>query len=296
MNKIRKIIATWLFSQLTKISPELNTKVRYRLLLKKKLDLNNPVTLNEKILKLKLDSYETNPLVRMCADKYAVRKYIAEKQCDEILVPLLGVYEDPDEIDWNELPNEFVVKWNFGCGYNIICPDKSKLDIPKTIKQLKKWKSHDYYLENAEMQYKDVKKVIIIEKYLRPKNGLMPSDYKVYCFNGRPLYVMICLDRELGKPKFLYYDRNFVLQRNLSRSGLELPQDFSMPKPDAYDELFHYAELLSKPFDFVRSDFYLVDGQVYFGELTFTPSAGTDKDRLPQVDKYFGSLLNLSNK
>lgn len=279
------------FCFLTILSPTLNTKARYKEAFKKPLDLDNPQSYSEKLLKLKLDSYETNPLVRQCADKYAVRRYIEEKGCPEILVPLIAAYDKPEDIDWDALPDQFAMKWNFGCGFNIICDDKSKLDREAAVRKLKKWSKVKTHLSHSEMQYKNVPKKIIVEQYLKPKQGKLPEDYKLYCFGGKAMYVMICVGREFGHPKFLYYDRDFNFLRNFSSSGMSMPEDFQMEKPEGYDDLFRYADILSAPFPTVRADFYLLNGKVYFGELTFTPAGCVDAKKMPEVEKLFGELI-----
>lgn len=278
---------------LTIISPKLNTKVLYKACFGKPLDLKNPKTLNEKVLKMKLDSFETDPLIRQCADKYAVRKYIEEKGCPEILVPLIATYDTEKEIQWDTLPNAFAMKWNFGCGFNIICEDKAKLNEKSVISQMKKWRKVKYHLHFSEMQYKKVRKKIIVEKYLKPKNARLPEDYKVYCFGGKAEFVMLCVGRDQGHPKFLYFDKDFNFMRNFSRDGMQMPEDFSMEKPAGYDDVFRYAQILSEPFPFVRADFYLIDGKIYFGELTFTPGGGLDARKIPEVDRLFGDMTIL---
>lgn len=292
--RLIKIYVAWLnvyYSMITIISPKWNSKKRFANAFKKPLNLENPQSFCEKIQKMKLDSYETDPLVRQCADKYAVREYIKEKGCEEILVPLLAAYDDPDEIDWDALPDSFAMKWNFGCGFNIICDDKSKLDRKEAVKKLKKWKKVRYHLPFSEMQYKNVKKKIIVEQYLKPKQGKLPEDYKIYCFAGNAPYVMLCVGRELGHPKFLYFNKDFQFMRDFSNDGMAMPEDFQMEKPAGLDEMFKYAEILSAPFPFVRADFYLLDGKVYFGELTFTPAGAVDSAKVPKVEKLFGELI-----
>jgi hypothetical protein len=263
----------------------------YFLQLKRKLNLKNPETLDEKIQWLKFNTYYNNPLVKQCADKFAVRDYVKSVGLDSILVPLIAVYDNVDEIDWKNLPNKFVLKWNFGCGFNIICTDKSKMDIEETIKKLKKWGKTEYYLRYAEMQYKCVSKKIICETFLESTNGNVPEDYKVYCFNGEAKYVLVCLERDKGHPKFYFFDKTWQLERY--KIGKEAPPDLSIPKPEGIDELFKCATILSKPFPFVRADFYLQNGKVFFGELTFTPHGGYDRNRLPEINKRLGEMVNL---
>lgn len=279
-------------SLLTMISPTLNTKFRYKLGFGRALDLKNPRTLNEKILWLKLNTYHKNPLVIQCADKYAVREYIRDCGCEELLVDLYNVYDSVNEIDWSALPEQFAMKWNFGAGMNLICHDKSKLNIQEAVKKLKKWGRNKCWLKNSEMQYKYAPKKIVCEKYLSDGRGLAPLDYKVYCFNGRAEYVLICIGREFGRPKFYFFNRDWELCR-INRDSIAAPEGFTVEKPICMDSIFAYAEKLSAPFPFVRADFYAVNDKPYFGELTFTPAAGLDRARLPETDILFGNMLKI---
>lgn len=277
---------------LTLVSPKLNTKVCYRVKFGRSINLKDPDTLDEKILKMKLEEFGTDELVRECADKYRVRSYIERKGCKEILVPLIAAYDKAEEIDWETLPNRFAMKWNFGCGFNIICADKNKMNKSQVIDTMRKWGKTDYYLEYSELQYKNVKKKIIVEQFLDEGNGSTPSDYKIYCFNGKPYCVMLCTGRESGHAKYYFFDKNWNFLR-INRNGKEAPEGFSIPKPAGIDMAFEYAERLCEPFKFVRVDLYLVQGRVYFGELTFTPSGGMDSSRLPETDLMFGKMLHI---
>ena len=151
---------------LTVISPELNTRARYKAAFGRKLDLNNPKTLNEKILWLKLNMYMSDPLVIQCADKYKVREYVKSCGCEDILNELIGVWESVDEIPWDDLPNQFVLKWNFGAGMNIVCTDKQKMNKNEVLKQIEDWRKEKFWLPYAEMQYKYIEKKIICERLL----------------------------------------------------------------------------------------------------------------------------------
>lgn len=277
---------------LTMLSPKLNTKVRYRLLYKRKLNLENPKYFNEKGMWLKLNRYNHDPLVKQCADKYAVRAYIEKTGCPEILNELIAVYDNVDQIDWDALPDAFVLKWNFGCGFNIVCADKNKLDIEKTKAQLKKWGKTKYYLRYSEMQYKNVPQKIICEKYLKPKSGVLPEDYKFFCFDGRAEYVMVCVGRETGNTAFYFFDQNWELAR-FNERGRKAPEGFTIPKPEGMDEMFAYAEKLSKGFPFVRVDLFNVDGKTVFGEMTFTPAAFLDDKYGEESELILGEKITL---
>ena len=249
--------------------------------------------MDEKIQWMKLHYYKDNKLVEQCADKFRVRQYVKECGLEHILNPLIKTYHQADEIDWSELPEKFVLKWNFGCGGNVICPDKSKLDIPATKRDLDRFEKIKFHLIAAEPQYDFKEKLILCEQFIETEDGRSPVDYKFYCFNGEAKYVLCCIGRGTQeKPDFYFFDRNWQLQR-LNKQGKAAPEGFTLPKPEGMDQLFDYAEKLSKPFPFVRADFYLEKGKAYFGELTFTPGGGFDRGRLPETDLLFGQMVNL---
>ena len=218
-----------------------------------------------------------------CADKYLVREYVKECGCEEILTKLYGVYDDANDINWDELPNKFVLKWNFGCGLNIICKDKSKLDEQEVKRKLNKWKHNKFYLKTSEMQYKKMNKKIICEEYLCDSKSNTLDDYKIYCFYGEVGPVMICIGRDKGKPKFYYFDSKFNWLKEYSQDGLNT-EKLEVEKPKCFDKMIGYAKKLSKPFPLVRVDLYIVDNKVYFGELTFTPAAGLDVEKTEIAD------------
>ena len=286
-------------SGLTLISPKLNTKVTYFVKFHKRLDLSNPVRFDEKLQWLKFNTYWNNPLVKQCADKFKVRDYIEKCGLNSILNELIAVYETPEQIEWDKLPKSFALKLNVGCGFNHIIADKSKEDFVSIKKETERWirQSKTQYLAYSEMQYKDVKPYILVEKYLgNAEKGTLPTDYKVYCFNGEPEFVMTCVGRENGgHPKFYFFYKNWKLAR-ISRDSKKAPEGFTLPKPEGFDDLMMSAKKLSEPFPFVRADFYICGGRVVFGELTFTPSGGMDTDRLPDTDKLFYNMLKLPDR
>lgn len=285
-------VAKHVLSALSLISPRLNTQVAYLMKFGRWLDLSNPVTLNEKVLWLKFNTYWENQLVRKCADKFKVREYVTERGCAELLCPLIATYRHPEEIDWAHLPDRFALKLNVGCGRNLIVIDSSAIDVNATKKTVKGWMHDDAWRCYSEMQYKGVPMVLLMEECLSSADGEPPLDYKFYCMNGKAKYVMVCVGRGGGSlPRFFYFDRDWNLMP-FTQEALDDP-DFRMEKPEGIEEAFRYAEMLSEPFPFVRTDLYIVDGRVYFGELTFTPSAGLDKYRLPATDRLLGEALKL---
>lgn len=273
-----------------KMSDERYLKKKYRLFMNKKLNLNDPKTFNEKLQWLKL--YNRKPEMVMMADKYLAREYIAKELGEEYLIPLIGVWDDPNQIDFDALPEKFVLKCNHNSGLGMcICKDKTKLDISKTKNELKQGLEQDYYLTGREWPYKDIPRKIIAEKFMEDETGGL-VDYKFFCFDGYVDCVMVCLERHLGDTKFYFFDEMWNLKR-LNIRGLNAPEGFTVRKPECMDKMFEIAKKLSKGHPFVRVDLYECSGAIYFGELTFYPDSGFDANLLSSTDEYFGSLLQI---
>lgn len=253
-----------------------------------KLDLNNPKTYNEKLQWLKL--YDRNPIYTKFVDKYEVREYIKEKIGEEYLIPLIFVYDDVDEIDWDVLPNQFVLKCTHGSGSNIVCRDKEKLDIKGSKKKLNKWMKKNWYWFGREWVYKELKPRIICEKYFvdDTKKGL--KDYKFYCFDGEPKAMMVATERGIDT-RFDFFDMEFnhlPFEQGAKNSEKEIK------KPQTFEEMKELAKKLSRGISHVRVDFYESDKKVYFGELTFFDSSGLAKFEPKEYDYIFGSWVDLS--
>lgn len=284
MNDIKKELANRFRCFLTIISPALNAKLLHLVKTRRWLNFDNPKTLADKLVTLKIRSYNHDPKVKVCADKYQVRRYIEEMGVGTLLNELIAVYDSVDEIDWDSLPQQFALKWNFGCGYNIICSDKNTLDIPAAIKKLKTWekKQKETYLSYAELQYKDVPKKIIVEKFLKPSTGDVPPDYKFYCFNGKPLAILYIEERTKKNHPAGFFDLEWnylgVPQKeNLGKKTNSYLEFDALPqKPASLNTMIDAAKVISQGFPFVRCDFYDVDGRAVFGEMTFTPAGGHD--------------------
>lgn len=277
---------------LSGISPEWASRFLYRRSFKRKLDLGDPKTLNEKIQWLKLNTYRDDPLVTLCTDKLAVRSYVASRGFADCLNELYGVWESPEQIRLEELPDSFALKCNHGCGYNVLCRDKAELDFPAVKKQLAKWLHTDYWKYFAELQYQNIPRRILCEKFIGTRDTA-PCDYKIYCFNGKPAYILVCEGRETGWPSFYFFDTDWNFCR-ITRDGKKAPADFSRSRPASLDRMLACAESLAEPFPYVRIDFYEHEGRPIFGEMTFTPSAGLDERRLPETDAMFGDMVDLS--
>ncbi len=265
--------------------------IKYRNHFLKKLDLKNPQTFNEKLQWLKL--YDRRPEYTRMVDKYLAKEYVAGIIGEEYIIPTLGVWKTFDEIDFDALPNQFVLKCNHGSGDVVICKDKSAFDKEAARKKLTAALEQDYYLISREWPYKNVDRLILAEQYIEDSVTHDARDYKFFCFNGYVDCVMLCIDRNLGNPKFYFFDEEWRLKR-LNKRGKEAPDGFALPKPICIEKMFAIASILSKGFPFLRVDLYECDGHVYFGELTFYPSSGFDANLLAETDLYFGSLIDTS--
>lgn len=255
------------------------------------LDLENPKTFNEKLQWLKL--YDSTPLKTRLADKYLVRDWVKEKIGEEYLIPLLGVWDSFDEIDFDALPNQFVLKANHGCGWNIIVTDKSKFDKADAKKKFDSWMKLNFaYSFGLELQYLNIPPKIIAEAYVENAGNDL-YDYKVFCFNGKAESIMFLSERKTGL-KMAFYD----LQWNKLPFTYSFPRNpEDIPKPQNLDLLISLAEKLSEGFAHVRVDFYILnDGTLKFGEMTFTSASGSCKWNPPEQNRIYGDLITLPPK
>lgn len=273
------------------LSDEKYLKIRYKAVLHKELDLQEPKTFNEKLQWLKL--HDRNPEYTKMVDKYEVKKYVSDVIGEEYVIPTIGVWDKFEDINFDDLPKQFVLKTTHDSGSVVVCKDKDKLDINKTKKKLTKSLKRDFYNCGREWPYKNVKPRIIAEKYMEDDSGDL-KDYKVYAFNGECDLVLTCLDRAKGETKFVYYDRNWNLQKEMTNDGIKYGDTIKTEKPKTLDKMFEFASILSKGIPFVRVDFYEAKGELYFGELTFFPSSGFDANRKEITDKILTEKLKLN--
>lgn len=273
------------------ISDENYLKLFFRAHQGYKLDLENPKTFNEKLQWLKL--YERRPEYALMTDKYLVREYIKEKIGEEVLIPLLGVWENAKDIDFNKLPNSFVLKCNHDSGSVVVCSDKNKLDIAETIKKLNKALKIQYYWKSREWNYHDIKPRIIAEKYMTDESGVGLTDYKFFCFNGVPSFI------QLDRGRFVNHIRNFYTSNweyIPVEYGCKNDPSLEIEKPIQFEKMMKYAKKLSKGIPHVRVDFYISGGKIYFGELTFHHGGGAMNVVPFSYDEEWGKLLELPNK
>lgn len=256
-----------------------------------RLNLKNPKTYNEKLQWIKL--YDRNPLYTIMVDKYRVKKYISDRIGDEYVIPILGVWNDVDDIEWNKLPSQFVIKANHDCGGMVICKDKSKFDIEEARIRLKKALHNNYYYESREWPYKNVKPLVFAEKYMEDEYGEL-RDYKFFCFDGNVKALMVGSQRfKGGEVKQDYFDSDYNhLPFTKGHPNAEIiPQ-----KPKGFEEMKRLAANLSKGIPEVRVDFYDVNGHVYFGEYTFFHDGGMVQFYPIDWDYKFGEWIKLPSK
>ena len=256
--------------------------------LHKRINLEQPKAFNEKLQWLKL--YDRNPEYTKMVDKYAVKQYVSEKIGSEFIIPTLGVWDNPEDINFSDLPDRFVLKWNHDSGSIVICTDKSILDRREAVSRLKSRQKFSGFWYAREWPYKDVVPKVIAEKYIEDSSGYL-NDYKLMCFNGKVRCSFVCTDRFSGDGlKVTFYDRSWN-QMPFSR---HYPvSDMPVPRPKNYDALVHLAEKLSEGIPFVRVDFYDVNDRVYFGEMTFYPGSGLEEFDPEKWDYVLGSWLEL---
>lgn len=259
--------------------PVLVCKIRYRRYFGRKMDLKNPRDINEKISWLEL--FTDTSLWTRCSDKYAVRGYVEEKGLSDILVKLYGKWDRATEIDWEKLPNKFVIKANNGSGTVMVVEDKNKLDFVKTTRMLDRWMSYKQSPTTTEFHYQGIKPCIIAEELLygdedERKWSTSIVDYKIWCFNGKVDCIWTCTNRTHESTEVALFDRNWNYRPEASIFNEHYcEQKHLTPRPTCLDEMIRVAEKLAEPFPCVRVDLYAISGKVYFGELTFTSLGGT---------------------
>ena len=270
-------------------------KVIYFLRTRKRWNNENPKDLNEKLFWLA--RYWRHPLIVKCADKYKVREYLQEKGCGDILNELYTVCDKGEQIDFEGLPQKFVLKCNHGCSMNIICEDKTKLNKEDAVKQLNKWMRFQDG-RGVEWQYKDREPKIIVEKYLESSDGKM-TEYQIFCFNGKPSFFLVRNDlrKSQADKENLEFAVSYTIdwKRVYMRKGEE-QFDFDLPKPHNYEKMIEYATRFAQDFPQVRVDYYEIDDKLVFGELTFSSHGAIMSNYKDEYIKSLGELLVLPEK
>ena len=264
-------------------------KFKYRLYTGKKLNLDNPQSFNEKLQWLKL--YNREDIYTTMVDKYEVKKYVADIIGEEYIIPTLGVYDNFDDIDFEKLPNEFVIKCTHDSGGLVIVKDKSKLDKKNAKKKINKSLKKNFYYIGREWPYKNIVPRIIIEKYMVDESGYELKDYKFFCFNGKVKMMFIATDRNASTDTcFDFYNEKF---EHLPFTNGHPNSTKKIKKPHNFDEMIILAEKLSKGIPHVRVDFYNINGKIYFGELTFFHWSGFVPFDPEEWDNKLGEMIDI---
>lgn len=261
------------------------TKLRFFYATGKKLDLNNPKDFNEKVVYLMLNEFGEKE--KNCADKLMVREYVSKKGLDIILTKLYGKYDNAYEIEFEKLPKEYVLKTNHGCGCTIIKNENKDINITDSIKKLNESLKKNYARETLEYHYEKIRPCILCEEYLKEDEKNSPTDYKIFCFNGKAHFLLVCGNRDTQVKK-TYYNLDWK-KINCTKNE----QEYEFEKPENYNEMISIAEKLSEDFKFVRVDLYNINGKIYFGELTFTPRGGINNTIKKEYLDKWGDLIKL---
>lgn len=257
----------------------------------KKINFKNPQTYQEKLQWLKY--YYHNPVMTQLVDKYRCREYIAEKIGEEHLISLIGKYDSVNEIDFDTLPEKFVLKCNHDSGSIAICKNKKEFDFEKAKEMLNKGLKRNQFYLSREWPYKNVKPCIICEKYLEDDNFSDIQDYKFFCFDGKVGFFAVYTDRHTDMHITYYYPGWEKINMKLCKYPVSEKEDY---RPENFDEMFRFAEILSKGFPEVRVDFYSVNGKTYFGEMTFYSSGGRLLFEPDEYNYKFGEMIKLPPK
>lgn len=304
MNKIRKYISDpWyrfgvnsLFGVYNKLSDEEYIRLKWNAFYngRKKLDLENPQTLCEKLQWYKLN-YRI-PEMTMMVDKFQAKEYVKSMVGEEYVIPTLGVWDKPENIDFTTLPDAFVLKVTHDSGGLVICRDKSECDKNKVIVFLNKYLKRNFYLEGREWPYKDVKPRIIAEPYIEGLGNSDSVEYKATCMNGKVSFVTICIGiahSDFYKRSNDHFDRNF---NKMDWYVNYKPAATPPKKPDQWDDLLDFCEKLCKDYPYIRIDCYIINGRILFGEFTFFTWAGFMHFTPDIWDLKLGQLLKLPNE
>lgn len=272
---------------------ELYIKLAYFFTFGKRLNLKNPKTFNEKQNWLKL--YDRKPIYSVMADKVKAKDYVANIIGNEYIIPTLGVWDSPNDIDFDQLPDQFVLKCNHNSGKGMyICSDKSKMDVEKVKEELEAGLQQDFFINNREWPYKNIPRKVLAEKFMSDGSAKGLLDYKFFCFNGKP-EIMFIADDLSEHPHTDFFDMNFN-RLEMKMHDPNSPKDKVISKPKTFEKMKDFAALLSKGIPFLRVDFYEIDGHLYFGELTFYHHGGLGELHPDEYKIILGDKIILPSK
>lgn len=272
-----------------RLSDERYLKIMYKGYYDTNIDLNNPIRFSEKMQWLKLNFRK--PICTTMVDKYAVKQYISNIVGDKYVVPTLGIFDTFDEIDFSVLPDQFVIKCTHDSGTVLICNDKASFNIKKAKRIISKSLKRNFYYRYREWPYKDVKPRIIIEKFINDENGNVPKDFKVFVFNGNPMFLQVDIDRFVNHTKKMFYTNWEETEFIFGEYPKNEAKDFAVP--DNASEAINVAKALAHNFPFLRVDFFIIGSEIYVGELTFFPAGGFGKFNPPEWDIKVGEWIKL---
>jgi len=278
----------WVYNYAPQMNDELYIKIFWYYKMGYNLNLSEPITFNEKIQWLKL--YDRNPTYTMMADKYTVKTWVKEQIGEKYVIPTYGIYDSFQEIDFSTLPNSFVIKATHDSGSAIICEDKSLIDIKEIEKKMNQSISRSKFFPEREFSYRDIKPRIIVEKFLGQTQEDI-TDYKFMCFDGECKLCFTCTERNSQDGlKVTFFDLNW--------NKLPFTRDYpnaekEIPKPEQLENMVLLAEKLSAGIPFVRVDLYEIEGEIFFGEMTFYPGSGYEKFSPPEWDTIIGEWIKI---
>lgn len=271
------------------MSDEQCLKFWYKYNFGKKLDLENPKTFNEKLQWLKM--YDRKPIYTTMVDKYEAKQYVADKIGEEYIIPTLGVWDSFDDIDFDKLPDQFVLKCTHDSGGLVICRDKSEFDKNAAKRKINRSLKRNFYWVGREWPYKDVKPRIIAEKYMSEGNGEL-QDYKIHNFGGVPKIILVCSQRfsAIGLHEDFYNTEweKLDLKRPMHLTSMEAKE-----QPAELEKMLALSSFLTKDLPFARTDFYSINGKLYFGEITFFPASGFEKFVPDKMDFEMGNWIKV---
>ena len=264
----------------------------YRMKIGHKLDWNNLQTYTEKVQWLKL--YDRKPEYTIMVDKYQVKDYVKERIGEQYIIPTLGVWNEAENIDFSELPNQFVLKCTHDSGGLFICKDKSRINENAIRKEFSKSLKMRFYMEGREYQYKDVKPRIIAETYLEQEDGGAPWDYKVLCFGGKAKLIEVHAGRFSEAHSQTFYDTDWK-KTSISQGGKETISKVEQPRPVCFDEMIEKSEILSQGMRHARIDWYVIKNKLLFGEITLYDGSGLEPFTTYEDDLLLGSWIDINN-
>ena len=275
-----------------RLSDKAYLSLQYRCFIGKSINWDNPTSFTEKLQWLKL--YNRRPEHSAMVDKYEVKEYVAQTIGSEHIIPTYGVWDRFEDIDFDSLPNQFVLKCTHDSGGLVICKDKQTLDKKAARRKIEKSLHRDYYLAGREWPYKNVPKRVIAEKFISPRQNSVPADlpdYKFFCFNGKVKFFKVDFGRFVEHHANYYSSEGKLL--NFGEKGLDPDPNYPIELPINLGEMISLAEKLSENEPFLRVDFYNVNGKIFFGELTFYPASGMGQFNPTEYDDWIGNLLSL---